>query len=98
MGEIHEDMVFPWPQGDPAEQDKVRALNAAAREIGGRIDPRKMEEDRWSGDGVIRELGDAGLRGLYVPERYGGQGLSQTGHAPGLETFRPNDRTRSMLL
>src|SRR5436190_2663803 len=98
MGEIHEDMVFPWPQGDPAEQDKVRALNAAAREIGGRIDQRKMEEDRWIGDGVIRELGDAGLCGLYVPERYGGQGLSQTGYARVFETFAQIDGTLSIVL
>ena len=34
------------------------ALNAAAREIGERIDHRKIEEERWIGDDVIRELGE----------------------------------------
>jgi acyl-CoA dehydrogenase family protein 9 len=40
LGEIHEELVFPWPQPDPDEQDKVRALIAAAHELGSRLDPR----------------------------------------------------------
>jgi acyl-CoA dehydrogenase family protein 9 len=98
LGEIHEDMVFPWPEPDPAEQDRIRELNAAARDIGSRMDHRKIEEDRWIGDKVIRELGEAGLCGLYVDERYGGQGLSQTGYARVFETFAQIDGTLSIVL
>ena len=98
LGEIHEDLVFPWPQPDPAEQDRVRALIAAAHELGSRLDPRKIEEDGWIGDDVIRELGERGLCGLYVPERYGGQGLSQTGYARVFETFARIDATLSIVL
>jgi acyl-CoA dehydrogenase family protein 9 len=97
-GEIHEEMVFPWPAPDPDEQDRIRALNAAAREIGSRMDHRKIEEDRWIGDDVIRELGDGGLCGLYVDEKYGGQGLSQTGYARVFETFAQIDATLSIVL
>jgi acyl-CoA dehydrogenase family protein 9 len=98
LGEIHEEMVFPWPEPDPAEQERIRRLNAAAREIGSRMDHRKIEEDRWIGDKVIRELGEAGLCGLYVDERYGGQGLSQTGYARVFETFAQIDGTLSIVL
>src|SRR3954453_3410416 len=98
LGEIHEDMVFPWPQPDSQEQDKVRALIAAAHAIAGNLDNRKIEEDRWIGDDVIRELGEAGLCGLYVPEEYGGQGLSQTGYARVFETFAQIDSTLSIIL
>jgi acyl-CoA dehydrogenase family protein 9 len=97
-GEIHEEMVFPWPQTDAAEQDRVRGLINAAREIGERIDPRELEEKRWIGDRLVRELGDAGLCGLYVPERYGGQGLSQTGYARVFETFAQIDATLSVVM
>ena len=98
LGEIHEEMVFPWPQPDEDEQVKVRELCARARAIGESIDHRKVEEDRWIGDDVIRELGDAGLCGLYVDERYGGQGLSQTGYARVFEQFAQIDATLSIIL
>ena len=98
LGEIHEEMVFPWPAPDPDEQERIRGLNAAAREIGARMDHRKIEEKRWIGDDVIRDLGEAGLCGLYVDERYGGQGLSQTGYARVFETFAQIDATLSIVL
>jgi acyl-CoA dehydrogenase family member 9 len=98
LGEIHEEMVFPWPAPDPDEQERIRGLNAAAREIGDRMDHRKVEEKRWIGDDVIRDLGEAGLCGLYVDERYGGQGLSQTGYARVFETFAQIDATLSIVL
>jgi acyl-CoA dehydrogenase family member 9 len=98
LGEIPEEMVFPWPQTRADEQDRIRALIAAAHEIGDGLDHRKIEEKRWIGDDVIRRLGEAGLCGLYVPERYGGQGLSQTGYARVFETFAQIDSTLSIIL
>ncbi len=97
-GEIHEEMVFPWPEPDAAEQDRVRALIAATREIGEHVNPREIEEKGWLGDRLVRELGDRGLCGLYVPERYGGQGLSQTGYARVFETFAQIDATLSIVM
>jgi acyl-CoA dehydrogenase family protein 9 len=98
LGDIPEEMVFPWPQANAEEQVKIRALIAAAHEIADELDFRKIEDDRWIGDKVIRELGDAGLCGLYVPEKYGGQGLSQTGYARVFETFAQIDSTLSIIL
>jgi acyl-CoA dehydrogenase family member 9 len=98
LGEICEQLVFPWPEPDAGEQQRIRELNAAAREIGSRMDHREIEERRWIGDKTIRELGEAGLCGLYVDERYGGQGLSQTGYARVFETFAQIDATLSIVL
>src|SRR6478736_565295 len=39
LGEIHEELVFPWPQPDPDEQDRVKALIATAQELGSHLDP-----------------------------------------------------------
>ena len=91
-------MVFPWPSPDPDEQEKIRELIGKAKEIGSRFDPRKAEEKRWVGDDVISDLGEAGLLGLYVPEEYGGQGLSQTGYARVFETFNQIDATLSIVM
>src|SRR5918996_1849767 len=99
MGEICEELVFPWPQPDPAEQDRIRALNASVRELAAeRIDTRRIEEQGWIGDDIIRELGERGLCGLYVPEEYGGQGLSQTGYCRVFETFAAIDATLSIVM
>jgi acyl-CoA dehydrogenase family protein 9 len=98
LGEICEQLVFPWPEPEAGEQQRIRELNAAAREIGSRMDHREIEEKRWIGDRTIRELGEAGLCGLYVDERYGGQGLSQTGYARVFETFAQIDATLSIVL
>src|SRR5262249_5591184 len=98
LGEIHEELVFPWPQPEPSEQDRVRGLINSLREFGERYDSREVEEKRWVGDKTIRELGERGLCGLYVPEQYGGQGLTQTGDARGFEAFAQIDATLSIVM
>ena len=98
LGEIHEEMVFPFPRPAEAEQDRIRALNSALREMAEGWDPRRWEEERWIGDRTIRQLGEAGLCGLYVPEAYGGQGLSQTGYCRVFETFAQIDGTLSVVM
>jgi acyl-CoA dehydrogenase family member 9 len=97
-GEIHEELAFPYPQPRPDEREKVRSLIAATQAIAGSLDHRKLEEERWIGDRTIRELGEAGLLGLYVPERYGGQGLSQMGYARVFEEFAHIDATLAIVL
>jgi acyl-CoA dehydrogenase family protein 9 len=96
LGEIHEELVFPFPKPDDAEQDRIRALIRALDEVP--YDAAKVEEERWIGDDTIRALGDAGLMGLYVPEEYGGQGLSQTGYCRVSESFARVDATLSVIM
>lgn len=99
LGEIHEDVVFPYPKPDEAEQQKIRELVASVRELAAeKIDPRAMEEERWVPDELIAELGERGMCGLYVPEEYGGQGLSQTGYCRVFEEFAQIDPTLSVVL
>ncbi|HVE67547.1 MAG TPA: acyl-CoA dehydrogenase family protein [Solirubrobacteraceae bacterium] len=82
LGEVHEELVFPYPIPDAAEAEKVRGLISAFRDYAAaNIDARAIDEAGWIDDRVYRDLGDIGITGLYVPEEYGGQGLSQTGYA-----------------
>jgi acyl-CoA dehydrogenase family protein 9 len=96
LGEIHEELVFPYPKPDPDEQDRIRELIASLRELP--YDPARVEEERWIGDDTIAELGERGLLGLYVPEEYGGQGLSQTGYCRVSEVFAQIDATLSVVM
>jgi acyl-CoA dehydrogenase family protein 9 len=47
---------------------------------------------------VYRELGELGVMGLYVPEHYGGQGLSQTGYARVFESIGQVDGSLSVAI
>jgi acyl-CoA dehydrogenase family protein 9 len=98
LGELHEDVVFPYPQPDPGEQAKIRGLVSSLRELAPSIDPRAMEDERWVPDELLAELGERGLMGLYVPEQYGGQGLSQTGYCRVFEELAQIDATLSVVL
>jgi acyl-CoA dehydrogenase family protein 9 len=98
LGEIHEDLVFPYPKPDDEEQDRIRHLVGQAREFGETYDQRKVEDDRWIGDDKIAELGERGLMGLYVPTEYGGAGLTQTGYCRVSEEFAQIDATLSVIM
>ena len=96
LGEIHEELVFPFPKPDSSEQDRIRALTSSLREMP--YDAVRIEEERWIGDDTLAELGERGLLGLYVPEEYGGQGLSQTGYCRVSEVFAQIDGTLSVVM
>jgi acyl-CoA dehydrogenase family protein 9 len=99
LGEIHEELVFPWPTADREEQDRIRDLNTRIRDYcAEHYDPRQAEEDRWIPDQVLRDLGEIGALGLYVEKEYGGQGLSQTGYARVFETVGQIDATLAIVL
>src|SRR4051794_3284345 len=98
LGEIHEDLVLPFPKPPEDDQRRTRELIAQAREFGEGYDERKVEEDRWIRDDKIRELGERGLLGLYVPTEYGGAGLSQTGYCRVSEEFAQLDGTLSVIM
>jgi acyl-CoA dehydrogenase family protein 9 len=98
LGEIHEDLVFPYPKPDDEEQQRIRHLVTQAREFGKTYDQRAIEEARWIGDDKIAELGERGLLGLYVPTEYGGAGLTQTGYCRVSEEFAQIDATLSVIM
>src|SRR5256714_12938468 len=98
LGEIHEDLVFPFPRPPEDDQRRTRELIQQAREFGEGYDQRQVEEKGWIGDDKIRELGERGLLGLYVPTEYGGAGLSQTGYCRVSEEFAQIDGTLSVIM
>src|SRR3954466_12947260 len=82
LGEIHEDLVFPYPIPDREEVEKVRGLIKGFRDYAAdHIDAVEIDRTGTIPDQTYRDLGELGLMGLYVDEKYGGQGLSQTGYA-----------------
>ena len=92
LGEIHDDLVFPYPCPDE-EEERVSRIVAALEEFADGYDERAVEDARWvSGRHVITRLGEIGALGLYVPGKYEGQGLSQTGYARVFEAIAGSTR------
>jgi acyl-CoA dehydrogenase family protein 9 len=99
LGQIHEELVFPFPKPSDEEQEKVRGLTGALRDYAEEAyDARRFDEEGWIPDEVIAGLGERGLCGLYVPEEYGGQGLSQTGYCRVSEGFGQIDGTLAVVM
>jgi acyl-CoA dehydrogenase family protein 9 len=99
LGEIHEEIVFPYPIPSGDEADKVRELVQAFHDYADEhLDSRRIDEERWIPDEVFAELGERGLMGLYVPEEYGGQGLSQTGYCRVFEGIGTCDGSLTVAL
>jgi acyl-CoA dehydrogenase family protein 9 len=99
LGEIHEEMVLPYPRPDNGEREQIQQLTDAAWEFTtAHYDPRQAEAAGWIGDDVIAGLGERGLLGLYISPQYGGQGLSQTGYSLVFEELGCIDPTLSVVL
>lgn len=98
LGEIHEDLVSPYPYPEAAEAHKITTINRNLRAWAATYDEHATEDARWVSDDDIARLGEIGALGLYVPEKYGGQGLTQTGYARVFETVARIDPTLSVVL
>ena len=99
LGNIHSELVMPYPLLEGAERTKVTALTSAARDyLTTTYDPAKAEADGWVGDDTIRDLGERGLLGLFVDEQYGGQGLGQTAYCRVMEEFGRVDGSLAVVM
>jgi acyl-CoA dehydrogenase family member 9 len=100
LGEIDEDLVFPWPvHRSDEEEATIRRLVGDFRDYAAEhIDSRAIDREGWIDDQVYLDLGERGLMGLYVPAEYGGQGLSQTGYARVFEAIGQVDGSLTVAM
>jgi len=99
MGEIHPDAVFPFPAVPESEQQRIDTLVKAGRDfLAANYDARQVEAQGRIDKDIFRGLGEIGLLGLYLPEEYGGQGLSQTAYCQVFEQLTAFDPTLSVVM
>jgi acyl-CoA dehydrogenase family member 9 len=99
VGDLHQELATPYPAMDRAERTKVAGLVGEMNTIAADLyDVDQVEEQRWVGDDVLAAMGETGLLGLYVPEEYGGQGLSQAGYCRVSEEFGRIDATLAVVM
>ncbi len=83
MGQIAEDMIFPFPQMKAEERETLKTLvDSLASWLKGRdADFRKWDEKGEMPKEFVQEMRDMGLFGLVVPEEFGGLGFSSTAYS-----------------
>jgi len=77
LGEIREDLVFPFPVLTKDEKENLAAVLDSFRAWAAEhVDARKHDHDGRFTDEARKGMADLGLMGLNIPEEYGGFGAS----------------------
>jgi acyl-CoA dehydrogenase family protein 9 len=83
LGEIEEEIVLPYPEPRVAEKETLHAILATLKAM---LGPRAKDFAAWDEaaelpPAFLKELREAGLFGLVVPEAHGGLGLGATAYS-----------------
>ena len=77
LGEIREDLIFPFPEMAKDEKENLAAVLDAFRSwAADTVDSAKLDHDGKFADEVRQGMAELWLMGLGIPEEYGGFGAS----------------------
>ena len=77
LGEIREELVFPFPVLESGEQEALRAILDSMQDwASSSVDSAKFDHDARFPDEVRQGMHALGLMGVSIPEEYGGFGAS----------------------
>jgi len=77
LGEIREDLVFPFPELTTADRESLTAVLDSFRAwASATVDSARLDREGRFGDDVRAGMAELGMMGLNIPEEYGGFGAS----------------------
>ncbi|MFO1324433.1 MAG: acyl-CoA dehydrogenase family protein [Burkholderiales bacterium] len=77
LGEIREDLVFPFPELTPPDKESLTAILDSFRAwASATVDTARLDREGSFGDDVRAGMAELGMMGLNIPEEYGGFGAS----------------------
>ena len=77
LGEIREDLVFPFPELSKEEKENLAAVLDSFRSWAkDTVDSHQLDHDGKFPDAVRQGMHELGMMGLNIPEEYGGFGAS----------------------
>jgi acyl-CoA dehydrogenase family protein 9 len=79
LGELHEDLIRPYPAMDAEQSELVEMFRDSLRRYAAlNIDSRAIDKAHRIPDEVFKGLADLGLFGMRIPEEHGGLDLNMT--------------------
>jgi acyl-CoA dehydrogenase family protein 9 len=77
LGELREDLVFPFPELSPEERESLTMVLDSFRSFAAdHVDPAKNDHDGRFPDSMRETFHALGFMGMNIPEAYGGFGAS----------------------
>ncbi len=77
LGELREDLVFPFPELAPADRESlVAVLDSFRAWAAATVDTARLDREGRFGDDVRAGMAELGMMGINIPEDYGGFGAS----------------------
>ncbi|NUO65345.1 MAG: acyl-CoA dehydrogenase [Gemmatimonadaceae bacterium] len=77
LGELREDLVFPFPAMSDADRESLRLVLDSFRSFAAdTIDSKQIDHDGKFPDAVRAGMHELGMMGMNIPEEYGGFGAS----------------------
>ncbi len=83
LGEISEDILFPYPKMKTEEAEMVRSITDT---VGQWFESKRSEFPKWDVSGhlpesIVQEMRELGLFSLIIPEKFGGMALSTSAYS-----------------
>jgi acyl-CoA dehydrogenase family member 9 len=77
LGEIREDLAFPFPELTPPDRESLHAILDSFRAwASATVDTARLDREGRFADEVRAGMAELGMMGLNIPEEYGGFGAS----------------------
>jgi acyl-CoA dehydrogenase family protein 9 len=99
FGAIEEALLFPWPEPQGPEVDRLHALlDTTRRFFELRVDSAEIDRQQQIPADVITGLREFGAFGMAIPQSYGGMGLSHTAYARAVQEMTGLDSSVALTL
>src|SRR5438445_412300 len=99
FGHFNAPLLFPYPEINPEERDRLNKILAAVRRFADeKMDPAAIDRHAEIPPEVVAGLGELGVLGMTAPREHGGQGISQLGNARVMEIIGARDAGTSVFI
>lgn len=99
LGQVPDELFFPFPQQDPEERETTDMAIQSFREwAADNVDPVVIDREQEIAPALRAGLAELGLLGMTVPEEYGGYGFGSTAYCRVMEEVTCADASMSVFI